>query len=145
MRGTVSGGAKPLLSQKLTEAFSAISQGLTDQREQMQASGIGRSSAAFTGLSDATRRGFLEAGKIPTNYAQQIANQGVSASFGSVPTIMSGFEARNQLGLSNEMSGLQGLSTAASGVADVVNQFAQLRSNRYTPPEIPTPSIDLSE
>lgn len=136
-RGTVSGGARPMLDQKLTDAFSAITQGLTNTRGQLASAGLGRSTAGYNQLANQTRMGFLEAGKVPTGYAQQIANQGVSASFGSVPTIMSGFEARNQLGLGQELAGLQGLSSAAGGVADIINQYAQIRSNRYTPPEVP--------
>lgn len=139
--GTVSRGAKPLLDQKLTEAFSAISQGLTKQRGQLIQAGQGRSSAALGQMGNSVQQGFLEASKIPTNYAQQVANQGASASYGSVPTIMSGFEARNQLGLSGQLGAFSNVNNASSGIADIINNYAQIRSNRYVPPEIPTPEI----
>jgi len=141
-KGRASRGAVPTLNQKLTEAFSAITQGLDQQRGQIAQAGAGRGTGAFNSLSNATREGFLEAGKVPTNFAQQLANQATSASFGSIPTIMSGFEARNQLGLSQQMGAFQNLGAAGSGVADAINQYAQLRTQRPPPP--PQSPVDLT-
>lgn len=135
--GTVSGGARPILNQRLIDAFGAISQGLTNQRGQLQAAGLGRSSAALQQMGDMTQQGFLEASKVPTGLANEIANQGVSASFGSIPTISSGFAAKNQLGLSEALSSQQLMGGTASGLADIINSYAQIRSSRYTPPQVP--------
>lgn len=137
-KGTVSGGARPILNQKLTDAFSSITQGLTQQRGQYSGAGIGRGTEAMSRLGDTAQNAYLAAGRVPTDFANQLAQQGVSASFGSIPTITSGFEAKNQLGLNQSLASNQLMSGVGGGLADAINSYAQIRSSRYVPPQVPT-------
>jgi hypothetical protein len=120
----------------LQQQASGLTSQLEGNREGLSRTGAGRSSAGIGGLNAQQLAGFLKYGRSPTDLANKVGNQGVTASFGSIPTISSGFADSAAIALQKQQAAGQATASMVGGMGDIINQFAGLKMQEAPPPSV---------